>query len=87
MDSIARSLAVDLAPVRVNVVHPGATRTELWDEMPAEAPEATWAAIAKGCTTGAVRDPEDVTEAFLYLMKDVNCSGSVIHTSGGSLVM
>lgn len=30
LEGLVRALALDLAPLRVNVVHPGATETELW---------------------------------------------------------
>lgn len=36
IDGLARGLALDLAPVRVNVVHPGAVKTEWFDMFPAE---------------------------------------------------
>src|SRR6202007_2914830 len=34
MESFTRALAIDLAPIRVNLVSPGAVRTELWDFIP-----------------------------------------------------
>ncbi|MCZ0985814.1 SDR family oxidoreductase [Streptomyces diastatochromogenes] len=34
MESLTRALALELAPVRVNVVSPGVVRTELWRELP-----------------------------------------------------
>ncbi|KAJ5635559.1 uncharacterized protein N7484_008872 [Penicillium longicatenatum] len=36
LDGLTRALALDLAPLRVNVVHPGATETEIWGPTPEE---------------------------------------------------
>jgi NAD(P)-dependent dehydrogenase (short-subunit alcohol dehydrogenase family) len=35
IEALGRALAVELAPIRVNVVRPGMVRTELWREFPA----------------------------------------------------
>lgn len=37
MEGLTRALAVELAPVRVNIVSPGVVKTPLWREMPDEA--------------------------------------------------
>lgn len=37
-------------------------------------------------TTGAIGQVEDVVEAYLYLMKDKNASGSIVETTGGTLL-
>jgi NAD(P)-dependent dehydrogenase (short-subunit alcohol dehydrogenase family) len=41
MEALARALAVELAPIRVNVVRPGMVATDLWQEFPPEVREAT----------------------------------------------
>ena len=81
-----RGLAVDLAPIRVNLISPGAVLTPLWDGMEKEQMEK-FMEIAKGkCTTGQVGRPEDVAESYLYVMRDWNVTGSVVDTNGGSLL-
>ena len=78
---LTRNLALDLKPMRVNLVSPGFVDTELWDEgvrkMRAEA-------VAKSVPTGRAAMPEDIAEAYLYLMKDRNCTGSILKTDSGS---
>ncbi|KAL5532532.1 hypothetical protein ACEPAF_4306 [Sanghuangporus sanghuang] len=39
VDSLTRGLAVDLAPIRVNVISPGAVKTELWDPNASRKPD------------------------------------------------
>lgn len=38
----------------------------------------------KGTTTGKMGQASDVAEAYLYVMKDRNCTGAVIDTNGGA---
>jgi NAD(P)-dependent dehydrogenase (short-subunit alcohol dehydrogenase family) len=33
MEGLTRALAVELAPIRVNVISPGAVKTDLWSNM------------------------------------------------------
>ena len=37
-------------------------------------------------TTGAIGQVEDVAEAYVYLMKNKNASGSIVETTGGTLM-
>lgn len=61
--SLTRSLAVDLAPIRVNAVCPGMVQTEMWDSMlDAEARSAMFATGAKSLLTGRVGQPEDIAQ-------------------------
>ncbi|KAL2255497.1 hypothetical protein VTK26DRAFT_3229 [Humicola hyalothermophila] len=85
LDGLTRALALALAPLRVNVVHPGATETEIWGPTP-EMRRATREFFASTALLGKVGAPEEVAEAFLYLLKDTNTTGTSLHTSGGVLV-
>lgn len=80
-----RGLALEMAPIRVNAVSPGATATELWGP-PGEARERLEATISARALLGKSGLPEEVGEAYIYLMKDTNNTGSVISSSGGSLL-
>ncbi|KAL2822474.1 hypothetical protein BJX63DRAFT_376618 [Aspergillus granulosus] len=85
LDGLTRALALDLAPIRVNVVHPGATETELWGAT-AEERKATREFFASTALLGKVGAPGEVAEAFVYLLRDSNVTGDSIHSSGGVLV-
>ncbi|TQS45879.1 SDR family oxidoreductase [Cryptosporangium phraense] len=67
----ARSLAVELAPIRVNVVAPGIVRTPLW----AGAPEDVLASAAQ---------PDDVAKAYLAFLEQDHVTGNVAVVDGGS---
>lgn len=83
IEGMGRGLAVDLAPVRVNVVSPGAVNTELFDGMPEEAIES----FRKATKTGRVGRPEDVAEAYLYCMRDGFVTGTLVSSDGGRLLV
>jgi NAD(P)-dependent dehydrogenase (short-subunit alcohol dehydrogenase family) len=81
---ITRSLALDLAPIRVNCVSPGATDTELWgnDEQRAQRRQM----YTKIALLGKAGTAEEVGEAYIYLMRDFNNTGTTVSTSGGALI-
>jgi hypothetical protein len=43
--------------------------------------------LAKRTTLGKVGSVEEVAEAYVYLMKDTNATGSCVSTNSGSLLM
>lgn len=79
---MTRNLALDLAPIRVNLVQPGSTDTELWGDHREKAREF-WKGKA---LLGKVGIPEEVGEAYVYLMRDWNATGSFVDSNGGSLL-
>ncbi|MCJ1302053.1 hypothetical protein MMC08_004854 [Hypocenomyce scalaris] len=87
LHSMMRNLALDLKPIRVNLISPGAVETELWDSLGKEEFEALKEGHRKKSATGQIGQPGDVAEAYLYVMRDRNITGSVISTNGGALVM
>ena len=85
--SLARGLAVDLAPIRVNVVRAGIVDTGLWGYMSDEAKEAFRRETEEKMLTGAMGRVEDVAEAYLWLIKDGNATGTVAGTDSGALLV
>ncbi|KAI1619893.1 3-oxoacyl-reductase [Exophiala viscosa] len=89
LQGMTRNLALELKPIRVNLIQPGAVETELWDGAFENEEDKAKALKAFGdkMATGQVGQVEDVTESYLYAMKDRNVTGTVIRTDGGSFVM
>lgn len=83
---MTRSLALELKPIRVNLVSPGPVDTEFW-KMPEEHKQASFEQIAGKMPTGRVGRVEDVVESYLYLIKDENATGSMVSTNSGSLLV
>jgi NAD(P)-dependent dehydrogenase (short-subunit alcohol dehydrogenase family) len=85
-EGLARALAIELAPVRVNCVSPGAVGTPSLDAVPVEQRAFVVAKLAKETLAGAMGTPEDLAEAYIYAMKDRFLTGSVIKSEGGRLL-
>ncbi|KAI8654644.1 Hypothetical protein NCS54_01223600 [Fusarium falciforme] len=84
---MTRGLAVDLAPIRVNAVAMGPTDTEIWGKVKEMGYwDHVTGKMKARMTTGAIGAVEDVAEAYVYLMKDKNASGSIVETTGGTLM-
>ena len=85
-EGLARALAVDLAPIRVNAVRSGAIRTPLWDAIPAPQRETIFESFAKRALTGAIGEPEQIAATHLYLMENQFVTGTVLTVDGGLLL-
>ena len=86
MEGLTRALAVELAPVRVNIVSPGVVKTPLWREMTDESREALYAAESRRLPVGHVATPEEIAAGYLYLMKQTYVSGQTLTIDGGGLL-
>ncbi|KAK5996116.1 Short-chain dehydrogenase/reductase phqE [Cladobotryum mycophilum] len=82
-EALARGFAVDLRPIRVNCVEPGAIYTELWGDIPEERLPQVIESYKKATITGTIGKPEDVAEAYIYCMKDAFTTAGVIESNGG----
>lgn len=88
VETLAKGLAVELAPVRVNVISPGLTRgTGAFDSMPADAREEMFAAISVKLLVSRVGTPEDIAAVALCLMECGFMTGSVVDVDGGGLLI
>lgn len=89
LQGMTRGLALDLKPIRVNLVSPGAVQTELWSTvgLSSEQQKAMFEGYSKTQPTGHVALPEEIAETYLYLLKDTNITGSMISTNGGTLLL
>jgi len=84
VDSFTRGLAVDLAPVRVNSVCAGVVETELWNSMPKEQVAAFMKSASEKQLVKHIADPDEVAEAYLFLMKCGYITGQRIEVDGGA---
>lgn len=80
--SLTQGLAAELARkrMRVNTVVPGLCRTELWDKLghSREAQEGVLEKGARELSVGFVGRPEDVAEAYLYLVRADYANGTTV---------
>jgi NAD(P)-dependent dehydrogenase (short-subunit alcohol dehydrogenase family) len=83
IEHLARALAVDLAPVRVNAVAPGLVLTERTKMMP-EAMLKMW---TDRLPLTRVATPAEAAEAYIYLMRATYTTGQVLMVDGGGFVV
>lgn len=84
--SAARALAVELAPIRVNVVAPGVVRSPLWSEIPESEREAMYDSVGRGLPLGRIAEVEDIAKAYLQLMDQDYATGTVSVIDGGTIL-
>lgn len=84
VEGLVRGLAVDLAPIRVNVVSPGIVDTPIYAGMPAEQRQGMFADIAQQLPVGRIASPEDIAQSYVYLANNGFTTGSVVLIDGGA---
>ena len=84
VESLMRAMAIELAPIRVNLVQPGLVKTDLWDAMTPEARQAMYDRRAELLPVGHVGEAADVAEAYLYLMRERFSTGATLVVDGGA---
>jgi NAD(P)-dependent dehydrogenase (short-subunit alcohol dehydrogenase family) len=82
VEHLVMGLAVELAPVRVNGVCPGAIRTEAWDELPPAFRRFQEERLA-GQLIPRVGELREAAEAYLYLMRGTYTTGQTLRVEGG----
>jgi NAD(P)-dependent dehydrogenase (short-subunit alcohol dehydrogenase family) len=87
MEGLTRALAVELAPIRVNIVSPGVVRSPLWANMAEADQNALYRKTAERLPVGHVGEVEEIAEAYLYLMRQTYGTGQVLVVDGGAVLV
>ncbi|MFJ3334999.1 SDR family oxidoreductase [Streptomyces sp. NPDC086766] len=83
IEAFGKANAIDLAPVRVNVIAPGLVDTPAYAALPDEMRQGMLAGYAASVPAGRAGLPEDVASAALFLMTNTYVTGTVIDIDGG----
>jgi len=87
VEALGRALAVELAPVRVNVMSPGLIQgTDAYARMPEERRQAMLEGAAKRLPAGLVGDADSVAGPALALMASPYATGATLDIDGGALL-
>jgi NAD(P)-dependent dehydrogenase (short-subunit alcohol dehydrogenase family) len=86
LESFARALALELAPVRVNAVSPGVIDTPIRAAMPEAARQEMLARTAAALPVGRVGMAEDIAQQIASFMANGFATGSIVYVDGGALV-
>ena len=86
IEAVAKILAKELAPIRVNVVSPGLTDTEAYRTMDAQARQAMLERASLSLPAGRHGQPDDLARAYLFTIDNTFVTGAVIDVDGGALI-
>lgn len=87
IEALGRALAIELAPIRVNVIVPGYVDTPLFSNMKDSDREKLFCALAKQLPVGRVGHPEDISHTILYLLTNGYITASTMCVDGGYLLV
>lgn len=83
VDFLARWLAVELAPTRVNAISPGVIDTGAWDSLGDDAKRDYFQHIAGSNPARRIGTPDDVASAALFAMTNTFMTGMTLKVDGG----
>lgn len=86
VDALARALATEMAPVRVNCVSPGRIDSPWWDFLSIEARKTLFEKTAALVPVRRIGRPEEVAALILHVMQNTFVSGAILHVDGGASV-
>jgi NAD(P)-dependent dehydrogenase (short-subunit alcohol dehydrogenase family) len=86
LEAFGKANAVDLAPIRVNVIAPGLVDTPAYAGMPDDMRQGMLAGYGAAVPAGRAGLPEDVASAALFLMANTFVTGAVLDVDGGAQV-
>ncbi|GAA4499661.1 SDR family oxidoreductase [Gluconacetobacter tumulicola] len=84
MEGLCRALAIELAPIRVNVVTPGLVRTELWREMDELERDQLYKGASENLLVRHVGEVHEIAQTYIYLMNQTYVTGQTMITDGGA---
>jgi NAD(P)-dependent dehydrogenase (short-subunit alcohol dehydrogenase family) len=80
---LAKAMALELAPVRVNVVRPGIVDTPLLDRMAGDRRAEVVSSRSKRIPVGRIAQPDEIAHAIEFLMTNDYVTGTVLTVDGG----
>jgi NAD(P)-dependent dehydrogenase (short-subunit alcohol dehydrogenase family) len=87
LEALARGLALELSPIRVNTVSPGLIATPLWSKLDAIARDAMYEGAAERLPARRMGQPEDIANAVVYLATTRYATGSTVLVDGGGAIV
>lgn len=86
LESLARGLALERAPVRVNAVSPGLVATKLWSGMAEDDRDAMFERVAARLPARRIGQPGDIAQAILLVATNPFITGTTVTVDGGGTI-
>jgi len=87
VEALSGSLALELAPIRVNTIRPGFVDTDMWSFLPDEQRNGLKQKVAQTFPARRAGKAEDIGHAALFLMTNPYVTGTVIEVAGGETLV
>jgi NAD(P)-dependent dehydrogenase (short-subunit alcohol dehydrogenase family) len=82
-DVLARSLALELAPIRVNAISPGVIDTGAWDAFGEQGKADYFAEMSARNPARRIGTADDIANGVLFAMTSTFLTGQTLHIDGG----
>ncbi|MCZ4344068.1 SDR family oxidoreductase [Sphingomonadaceae bacterium G21617-S1] len=86
LEVLARGLAAELAPVRVNLIEPTVTNTPLFAGMTDQAREELFQNFARLLPLKRIPEPHEVARSYIHLMESGLINGDRVRPDGGPML-
>ena len=83
VDFLTRSLAVELAPIRVNAISPGVIDSGAWDSLGEQGKRDHFENVSRTNLAQRMGTAEDVADAALFAMQNTFVTGVTLKVDGG----
>lgn len=81
--SMAKTLAKELGPIRVNILSPGLVDTPAYDWMSEEEKQVFYEDMGGKLPVGRIGNTEEIAHAVIYLLENTYTTGAVLDVDGG----
>jgi NAD(P)-dependent dehydrogenase (short-subunit alcohol dehydrogenase family) len=82
-DTLVRSLALELAPIRVNGISPGVIDTGAWDAFGEQGKADYFADISARNPARRIGTPDDIAQGVIFALTSTFLTGQTLHIDGG----
>jgi NAD(P)-dependent dehydrogenase (short-subunit alcohol dehydrogenase family) len=82
-ETLARSLALELAPIRVNAISPGVIDTGAWDALGEQGKADYFAGMSWRNPARRIGTAADIANAVLFVLTSTFLTGQTLHIDGG----
>jgi NAD(P)-dependent dehydrogenase (short-subunit alcohol dehydrogenase family) len=82
-EALARSLALELAPIRVNAISPGVIDTGAWDAFGEQGKADYFADMAARNPARRIGTADDIANGVLFALTSTFLTGQTLHIDGG----
>ncbi|MCG9658010.1 SDR family oxidoreductase [Vibrio mediterranei] len=86
LEAVTKILARELAPIRVNAVSPGLTKTTAYKGMDQATRDTMYENAKNNLPVGKVGEAQDVAKAYLFAIENTYMTGAIIDVDGGALI-